>query len=169
MERVKEIMKGSMILLGLLISGCSLANNDGWLTGNLRGMNHTTSEITRFSVDGYGGLVGGNTCCISLPVKWHPGLKAHVKWKSSSKKLTSTFPGYEDSEKYSAWEKEVLKNQVQHEAIVDIPEYDDPCPLTVHFLTCNQVKVTTACAVYGAPNYPINEPLNMTEPATCSK
>ncbi|WP_408675090.1 DUF3304 domain-containing protein, partial [Xenorhabdus szentirmaii] len=22
--------------------------------------------------------MGGNTCCISLPVKWHPGLKAHV-------------------------------------------------------------------------------------------
>nr|WP_323866727.1 hypothetical protein [Xenorhabdus sp. ZM] len=55
MERVKEIMKGSMILLGLLISGCSLANNNDWLAGDLRGMNHTTSEITRFSVDGYGG------------------------------------------------------------------------------------------------------------------
>ncbi|CDL82111.1 DUF3304 domain-containing protein [Xenorhabdus szentirmaii] len=170
MKRIKEVMKGSMILLGLLISGCSLANNNDSSGGNLKGMNHTMSEITSFSVNGYGGWVGGDTCCISLPAKWHPGLKAHVKWESSSKKLTSTFPGYEDSEKYLAWEREVLKNQVQHKAIVDIPEFDkERCGLTVHFLPCNQVKVTTTCWAYGMPNYPIKEPRNMKEPETCSK
>ncbi|MBD2807112.1 DUF3304 domain-containing protein, partial [Xenorhabdus sp. ZM] len=93
-----------------------------------------------------------------------------VKWKSSAKKLTSTFPGYEDSEKYLAWKKEVLKNQVQHEAIVDIPEFGKKrCGLTVHFLPCNQVKVTTSCGAYGTSNYPITEPRNMKEPAICSK
>ncbi|MBD2807095.1 DUF3304 domain-containing protein [Xenorhabdus szentirmaii] len=169
MERVKEIVKGLMILLGLLISGCSLANNDDWLAGNLRGMNHTMSEITSFSVNGYGGWVGGDTCCISLPAKWRPGLKAKVTWVSS-KDITSTFPGYADREKYFAWKKEGEESEVQHEAIVDIPEFDkERCGLTVHFLPCNQVKVTTTCWAYGMPNYPIKEPRNMKEPATCSK
>ncbi|NAV64530.1 argininosuccinate synthase, partial [Salmonella sp. zj-f54] len=32
---------------------------------------------------------------------------------------------------------------------------------------CDQVKVTTVCSGYGTPNYPIKEPLNMKEPASC--
>ena len=41
------------------------------------------------------------------------------------------------------------------------------CGLTVHFLSCNQIKVTTVCQKYGTPNYPIKEPREMKEPATC--
>ncbi|EGD5077121.1 DUF3304 domain-containing protein, partial [Escherichia coli] len=49
-----------------------------------------------------------------------------------------------------------------------IPEYGaERCGLTVHFLPCNQIKVTTVCEGYGTPNYPIKEPREMKEPATC--
>lgn len=62
-------------------------------------------------------------------------------------------------------------NYKRYSETVDIPEWPgkESCDLKVHFLTCNRVKVTTACAVYGQPNYPINEPFRMKEPAVCPK
>lgn len=51
-----------------------------------------------------------------------------------------------------------------------IPPYGEKrCGITVNFLPCNQVKVTTICDGYGTPNYPIKEPLDMKEPAQCPK
>ncbi|QPO21209.1 DUF3304 domain-containing protein [Pseudomonas sp. Y39-6] len=62
-------------------------------------------------------------------------------------------------------------NYKQHSAIVDLPAYEIEklCSLKVHFLPCNQIKVTTACMAYGQPGYPIKEPLEMKEPAVCPK
>ncbi|WP_080396488.1 DUF3304 domain-containing protein, partial [Pseudomonas syringae] len=62
-------------------------------------------------------------------------------------------------------------NYQHHSATVDIPEWPgtESCGLTVHFLTCNQVKVATSCWGYGSPNNPIKEPRQMKEPAVCSK
>ncbi|MEZ2696672.1 DUF3304 domain-containing protein, partial [Hafnia alvei] len=57
-----------------------------------------------------------------------------------------------------------------HSAMVQIPKYGEKrCGLTVHFLPCNNVKVTTSCWGYGSPEYPIKEPLNMPEPKTCPR
>ncbi|MFN7076635.1 DUF3304 domain-containing protein, partial [Proteus mirabilis] len=51
---------------------------------------------------------------------------------------------------------------------VPIPQYDEEvCGVDVHFLPCNEVKITTSCYSYGDPEYPINEPHNMKEPAVC--
>jgi hypothetical protein len=61
-------------------------------------------------------------------------------------------------------------NYRKHIAIVDLPPYEDGlCALEVHFLTCNQVKVSTSCWGYPSPNTPIKEPLEMKEPAVCPK
>ena len=61
-------------------------------------------------------------------------------------------------------------NFQKHSMVVDIPQYGkERCGITVHFLPCNQVKVTTICDGYGTPNYPIKEPLEMKEPAQCPK
>ena len=71
--------------------------------------------------------------------------------------------GYEED----AYAKHAANYQ-KYKVIVDIPEYDaELCGLTVHFLPCNQIKVTTVCEGYGTPNYPIKEPREMKEPATC--
>ena len=167
---INRMLKLSLAFLIVLISGCSQAKGDeGYTSGDLRAVNHIDGiGINGFSVNGYHvpGL-GGGYCCIQLPEKWNSGLKAHIEWEVDPHTAPLP-PGYQDWDKYQAWEK-ILKSSFQtHSAIVDIPQYGkERCGLTVHFLPCNQVKVTTVCSGYGTPNYPIKEPLNMKEPASC--
>ncbi len=157
------------VFLFLFISGCSQAGGNGYAAGDVRGYNHTSQGINRFTVNGYGGGVRGNTCCILLPDKWSPGLKARVEWEVDPN-TASEFPGYKHREEYLKWEKEVKASFRKHSTVVDIPEYgEERCGITVHFLACNQIKVTTICDGYGTPNYPIKEPLDMKEPAQCPK
>jgi len=155
----------------LVISGCSRAGGGDYTAGDLRAKNHVVGQsINWFKVNGYyaPGL-GGGYCCVMLPDKWRPGLKAHVEWEVDPD-TASEFPGYQDRVKYKRWEKEVKASYQKHSAVVDIPEYgEERCGITVHFLPCNQVKVTTICDGYGTPNYPIKEPLDMKEPAQCPK
>lgn len=158
-------------LLVLLISGCSQAENGGYTAGDLRAKNHVSGQtINWFKVNGYRAPgLGGGYCCVMLPDKWTPGLKAHVEWEVDPK-TASKFPGYEHWEEYLKWEKEVKASFQKHSAVVDIPPYgEERCGITVHFLPCNQVKVTTICDGYGTPNYPIKELLDMKEPAQCPK
>ena len=102
-----------------------------------------------------------------LPDKWHSGLKARIEWGITPNTVPLP-PLYKDWDKYQAWEKKLKESYIQHTAIVDIPEYGaERCGMTVHFLPCNQIIVTTVCQGYGTPNYPIKEPREMKEPATC--
>ena len=155
----------------LLISGCSHAGYERYTAGDLRAKNHVSGKtINWFKVNGYRAPgLGGGYCCVMLPDKWTPGLKAHVEWEVDPK-TASKFPGYEDWDEYLKWEKEVKSSFQKYSAVVDIPKYGEKrCGITVHFLPCNQVKVTTICDGYGTPNYPIKEPLDMKEPAQCPK
>ncbi|ROP61539.1 uncharacterized protein DUF3304 [Enterobacter sp. BIGb0383] len=156
----------------LLLAGYSEAET--WSGGDLRGVNHTSQQIPRFSVNGSSGPnigsygQGGGSCCISLPDKWRPDLKADVEWEVSTNSDRMAFPGYKDRVKYKAWEKNILEGIVKHRMTVDIPDYGEKkCGLTVHFLACNQIKVTASCWTYGAAEYPIKEPREMKEPAIC--
>jgi hypothetical protein len=82
------------------------------------------------------------------------------------------FPGFQDREKYLAWVKKLEAQKKQHSRIVPLPPYtstDKTCGITVHFQPCNQVKVTTSCADYGSPAYPVKDPIEMKEPAVCPK
>ncbi len=166
---LKFLSKTGLLLLALFVSGCSQADSDGYTTGDLRGVNHTEQGINHFSVNGYGGSLSGNTCCVMLPNKWYQGMQAKIEWETDPK-TAPPFPGYQDRDKYEAWEKQVTGSFQQHSTVVEIPAYDkERCGMTVHFLTCNRVKVTTVCEGFGTPNYPIKEPLHMKEPATCPK
>ncbi|MBG2657999.1 DUF3304 domain-containing protein, partial [Klebsiella oxytoca] len=53
--------------------------------------------------------------------------------------------------------------------IVPVPDYtgQKTCGIKVHFLPCDQIKVTTSCYDYGNPNYPIKDPIKMEEPKVC--
>ena len=159
---------GVLVLLAQLTTGCSFASDDDMTGGNLRGVNHTKQGITRFSVNGYGGFVGGNTCCVLLPNKWNPGMSAVVKWSVDPKPYERLPPlGTDEYRKAYA---EHASRYTSHSAMVQIPKYGEKrCGLTVHFLPCNNVKVTTSCWGYGSPEYPIKEPLNMPEPKTCPR
>lgn len=62
------------------------------------------------------------------------------------------------------------KANYRHYSItVDIPEWQGTksCDFKVHFLVCNQIKVTTSCWAPSSPSYPIVEPMEMKEPTAC--
>ena len=167
----KILIRSLLGLLGLALIGCSSADNE-MAGGNIQAINHTLSAINWLSVNGYrvhGG--GGSSCCIIMPVKWRPGLKAHIEWEVDPDpfaKIKRTTTGYGFDEK--AWAEHEAKFQ-RHSATLDIPEWPGTkrCGLTVHFLVCNQIKLTSSCWASHSPNYPIKEPRQMKEPAVCPK
>ncbi|WP_083218048.1 DUF3304 domain-containing protein [Pseudomonas sp. 37 R 15] len=165
----KVLLQGLYGFFGLTLFGCSSADNE-MAGGNLEAVNHTVHAINWMSVNGFradGG--GGSSCCIIMPIKWRPGLKANIEWEvdpdpfAKIKRKTTGF-GFDEK----AWAEHEAKFQ-RHSAIVDIPEWPgtESCGLKVHFLVCNQIKVTTSCWGYGSPNNPIKDPLGMKEPAAC--
>ena len=165
----KFLARGLLCLLGLMLYGCSSADNE-MAGGNLQAVNHTLHAINWMSVNGYradGG--GGLSCCIIMPIKWRPGMKANVEWEVDPDP-SAKMPSVTSDEFIEVYARHAANYQ-RHSATVDIPEWPgtESCDLKVHFLTCNQVRVTTACAVYGQPNYPIKQPLDMKEPAVCPK
>jgi len=168
MKKKACFINGLIVAVAILLSGCSHAGDEGYTAGDLRGFNHmTNSGVNSFSVNGYGGTLTGNSCCIMLPDEWKPGLKAHIEWEVDPH-TAPPFPGYKDREKFNSWKNALEGSFQKHSTIVDIPQYSkERCGLTVHFLPCDQVKVTTVCSGYGTPNYPIKEPLKMKEPASC--
>ncbi|MNO58356.1 hypothetical protein D3C76_489120 [compost metagenome] len=167
----KTVQQGLFILLGFTLFGCSSADNE-MAGGNLEAVNHTVHAINWMKVNGYrahGG--GGSVCCIMMPTKWRPGLKAHVEWEVDPDPFAySKWPPL-GTDGYRAAQVKHAANYQRHSTIVEIPEWPgtESCDLQVHFLTCNRVKVTTACFTSSHPNYPIKEPSQMPEPAVCPK
>jgi hypothetical protein len=159
-------------VLSFALVGCSPANDkDEPLAGSISSVNHTTQGINWFEVNGYrasGG--GGSECCIVMPATWRPGLKATIEWEVDPDPY-----GYvnwpKDTDGYRAAVERHRGNYRHYSEVVDISEWKgtERCGLTVHFLVCNQIKVTTSCWGYGSPNNPIKEPRNMKEPAVCPK
>ena len=165
----KFLASGLLYLLGLMLYGCSSADNE-MAGGNLQAVNHTLHAINWMSVNGYRAHAGGgSSCCIIMPIKWRPGMKANVEWEVDPDP-SAKMPSVTSDEFIEVYARHAANYQ-RHSATVDIPEWPgtESCDLKVHFLTCNQVRVTTACAVYGQPNYPIKQPLEMKEPAVCPK
>ncbi|MDI3394865.1 DUF3304 domain-containing protein [Pseudomonas sp. V98_8] len=158
-------------LFGLVLVGCSTADND-MVGGNIQAVNHTLNNINWLSVNGYradGG--GGRSCCIVMPIKWRPGLKANIEWEVDTDPYAySKWPPL-GTDGYRAAQAKHKINYQHYSAVVDIPEWPEKkrCGLSVHFLVCNQVKVTSSCSSFNSPNYPIKEPLDMKEPAVCPK
>ncbi|WP_219927024.1 DUF3304 domain-containing protein [Siccibacter turicensis] len=152
----------------LLLSGCD--EPEQWSAGDLRGYNHTLEGINWFEVNDQGlGIIGGNSCCIGLPNKWRPGLKAHVVWEVDPNPhedlplITSGGFGYEKD----AYARHAA-NYRRYSRTVDIPNYGaEKCGLTVHFLPCHQIKVTASCYAIQHPSHPIKEPFQQKEPAIC--
>ena len=160
----------------VLLAGCSPGTSK-FLAGNLNAVNHTSAAINYFSVNGYGGAnvspfgYGGGACCVILPSQWSPGLKMKVEWETDPDpyaKIKRKPDGFNFDEAALAKHE---ANYRRHTAIVELPPYETEglCSLEVHFLPCNQVKVSTSCWAYPSPNSPIKEPLEMKEPAVCPK
>ena len=170
--RVTTLLVRSLLgLLGLALVGCSSADNE-MAGGNIQAINHTLSAINWLSVNGYradGG--GGRSCCIIMPVKWRPGMKAHIEWEVDLDPFAySKWPPL-GTNGYRAAQAKHKANYQRRSATVDIPEWlgAESCDFKVHFLVCNKIAVTTACWVPSSPKYPIKDPMEMKEPAVCPK
>ncbi|MCL8236158.1 DUF3304 domain-containing protein [Klebsiella pneumoniae] len=113
---------------------------------------------------------GGGGCCFSVPARWTPGMTVRVDWETGQGS-SAGFPGFADRAKYKAWIADIDAQKRQHSQTVPLPDYNgqDVCGITVHFLPCDDVMVTTSCYTYGSPSYPIKEPVRMKEPAVCPK
>jgi hypothetical protein len=171
----------SPLLAGLLLlTGCSQpaaqAGSSGG-SGTIDAINHTQWAINHFSVNGQSGIDiigpfqgGGGGCCYSVPARWQPGMTVRIDWESGVG-YSMDFPGYQDRKKYLAWKKGIDAQKRQHSKTVPVPDYNgqDTCGMTVHFLPCDEVKVTTSCYTYDSPAYPIKEPIRMKEPKVCPR
>ncbi|OAT23513.1 DUF3304 domain-containing protein [Proteus myxofaciens] len=164
-----------LLTLTLFLSGCVNATSWGakpknpMLGAGLQGYNHTQFEISNFSINEGYGSIGGTVCCVMIPEKWRPNLIAHVEWKKVDITKFPPAPDFDQVEAYQRWKQQLVDNTSTHEAWVPIPQYDEPCSVKVHFLPCDEVKITTSCKGYGHPEYPINAPHHLTEPKVCPK
>ncbi|PPV04661.1 hypothetical protein XBLMG947_4129 [Xanthomonas bromi] len=143
----------TLLLLSVLLplGACSKPAGEqadgGMATANISPYNHTGDYIHQLYIDGqwggnsyaYGG--GGSfVCCITYPRQWHQGLKAKVRWTTSSSNPNAT-----SEEGKPTW----------HEKIVPIERYEKSgTTLNVHFLPEGQVRLLITNLSAGHPDYP---------------
>ncbi|MEG0233917.1 MAG: DUF3304 domain-containing protein [Hafnia sp.] len=163
----KTIVVRNMVMLATLLTSGTVVFGESSSGANLTGVNHTQKGISSFMVNDYRGQMGGYSCCIMLPDQWRPGLKVEVKWMSDPNP-NEKLPPLGTDEYRTSYAKHAA-NYKNHSEVVDIPKYNQACDLVIHFLPCDQVKATAICSVYGREDYPIKEPLNMSEPKTCPR
>ena len=193
-KQVRWLTRLVFIAVAMLLAGCDRSAREESVSGGsgtIEAVNHTHWAINHFSVDGQSGLDiigpwqgGGGGCCYSVPTKWKPGMRVKVEWETGvasaddvpeipETKRPDTKASYQVWQAYSdkkeEWYKKIKAlNKVQTK-IVPVPDYSGQktCGIKIHFLPCDQIKVTTSCYDYGKPNYPIKDPIKMEEPEVC--
>ncbi|QHM74711.1 hypothetical protein C7M52_00653 [Mixta theicola] len=163
-----------------LLTGCDgtpEAGAAGGGGGTIKAINHTRWAINHFSVNGQSGIDiigpyqgGGGGCCYGVPAEWRPGMMVQVDWQTGAGGMDG-FPGFDKREEYHEWKKHMKALSRDHSQSVPLPDYSgqETCGITVHFLPCDRLKVTTSCYGYGHPAYPIKDPIQMEEPEVCPK
>lgn len=138
-ERLSLRIAASMIVF-VTTSACS----DATIPASVRGYNHMKDlSVHYFTVNGTGGpnvrpeSGGGETCCIRLPKRWKPGLKATVAWEYDQKEGDR---------------RPLPENQ---KAEVDIPEYPFGGSFQVHFYAKHKIKVVVSPCSPEHPFYPM--------------
>ncbi len=179
-EQGRWLVRLMFVAVAILLTGCdrpAKAESVSGGSGTIEAINHTHWAINHFSVDGQSGLDiigpwqgGGGGCCYGVPAKWTPGMTVKVDWETGVG-YSMDFPGYGDDTKYLAWERKIKAQNQEHSQMVPVPDYtgQKTCGIKVHFLPCDQIKVTTSCYDYGNPNYPIKDPIKMEEHKVCPK
>ena len=169
MSAVNRTMRAAFAgLIGILLVGSVQAST-------IEGINHTHWAINRFSVDGRSAIDiigpyqgGGGGCCYIAPERWQPGMTVRVDWETGVA-YSDDFPGFADWPKYLAWVEKIDAQTRKHSKLVPVSDYTGQkvCGITVHFLPCDDIQVSTSCYAYGSPEYPIKTPLHLPEPQSC--
>jgi hypothetical protein len=99
-------------------------------------------------------------------------MTVRVDWEtgaSGMSDLAEEFPGFADEAKYLDWVEKTNNQKRKHTKLVEIPDYTGQkvCGITVHFLPCDELQVSTSCYAYGTPEYPIKTPLHLPQPQSC--
>lgn len=169
---VLSVARGCLLVAGLLIASACQSESK-MLSAPVTGYNHTSAAINRFSVNGAGGGNvgphqggGSQVCCGVVPRHWVPGLRAIVEWEKDPDP-----DGYIKRGKYGQLDVEDYKrhaaNYSRHKMTVEIPRYSVAGTLKVHFLPCNQVRVSADNIKVMDPRYPYSYPMKMEEPEVC--
>ncbi len=131
-----------MICMMIVLTSCSERTMGVGITG----YNHTKHRsIISFSVNGAMGSNlapesggGKESCCVMVPEKWHPGLKAKVAWV------------YQGG-------TEIPPPPLPQEKEVEIPEYNHGGRLEVHFYDNHRVLVVVSRCGLGNPFYKMSD------------
>ena len=169
--RLQHLLPG--LLCAVVLAGCMPKKPERG-SAPIEGYNHTSAAINWFMVNRNGGPNvapyggGGQNCCVSLPRKWHPGLTVLVEWEKDPNVGASRYwkePRFSD-----AWNKRMQEYEskyTQHSATVEVAPYEELGLVYVHFLPCNQIKVSASLTYPRLANHPYNFPRRMEEPTTC--
>ncbi len=176
---MKHVFLSPLLAGLLLLTACTqpAAQAGGGGGGTIKAINHTKWAINHFSVDNQSGIDiigpfqgGGGGCCYSVPARWTPGMAVRIDWETGVSS-SAGFPGYADEQKFLDWARNIKAQNRQHIKTIPVPDYNgqEVCGITVHFLPCDEVKVTTSCWSPRNANYPIKEPVRMKEPKVCPR
>lgn len=165
------------LLVACVLTASACQSESKMLSAPVTGYNHTSAAINRFSVNGAGGGNvgphqggGSQVCCGVVPRHWVPGLRAIVEWEKDPDPYS--YGKWPERPYSDAWNKRMAREKQRysrHKAIVDIPRYSVAGTLKVHFLPCDQVRVSADNIKVVDPRYPYNYPMIMDEPKACPK
>ncbi|WP_240891934.1 DUF3304 domain-containing protein [Pseudomonas sp. TMW22091] len=163
-----------LLAASLLLQGC-VESRPTMLGASISGVNHTSAAINHFSVNGgggpnigpYGGGPGSQMCCAMLPVQWREGLTVVVEWEKDPNVGASVNWPPLGTDGYRVAYKEHAAKYTRHRAVVEVAPYKQLGLVTVHFLPCDQVKVSASPTYEGLSGHPYNFPRRMEVPSTC--
>ena len=139
------------VLLVALLAGCSKApppKNEADAS-SISGYNYSSEGIQEFYVNGaWGGGVSigggyGTVCCVMLPDKWTPGLKATVEWTRSdcgergpnNTRCPPLPDGFQAGQTPPEWEYKTLKKEIP------IEPFEKRNTLQVFFYPNDEIKI----------------------------
>jgi hypothetical protein len=163
MTRGAQLM--TVCLLVFSISGCFEEDKVGI---SYVGVNHTDDPIASIIVNGEGGVLnvtaqntGSEMCCVIIPSKWQPGLKATIKWQGGG-----TYKRDAQGNIATVDSVPVVVESPWKSKTVNVPAYDEQQlegRVYIHFFPRDDVKVTVNKFGPGHISHPYPSPRKASE------
>jgi hypothetical protein len=146
----------TLLVAGALLGAYALlrphSNADDRMPVSITGVQHLGSDylINVFYVNGYNGSNvgesggGGRVCCVTLPQKWLPGLKAEVRWEVHHIIRSSDRTAPETAEIVGIYH-----------AQVPVEAYANPSRFWVHFFPQGRVRIVVSPISSRSVEHPI--------------
>lgn len=147
----------SLLAMGVLLGSYALLHartkSDDRMPASIVGVQHLGSDhlIHEFYVNkgyygnvGEGGGGGSFTCCVTLPKRWHAGLKADIRWEVY-RIIKPTDPA----------EEETVESEGIYRAQVPVEAYQHSGIFFVHFFPSGRVRIVVSPVDHTADEHPI--------------